>query len=234
MKSTLLLATALAAFTLSDAAWAASMHTMVFTSSGTFTIPATAAAGTEFEFTVIGGGGGGGGCSTGIFQAASGGSGGAGFASYSGFTASQTIAVTIGAGGANGAFGGGAGGGGGTSKLVFGTTTIAQSTGGGGSPGQTAGTMVAGTAGAFTAAVGGSGLTQAAKLDYGAEEGTVFPFSGIGNWTYTIPGGGNPLGHPGTVNSYNGVLGGGGMGCQYVGSPGGAGGTGVVIVRWAV
>src|SRR5579862_8930873 len=214
MKSTLLLATALAAFTFSDAAWAASMHTMVFTSSGTFTIPATAAAGTEFEFTVIGGGGGGGGCSTGIFQAASGGSGGAGFASYSGFTASQTIAVTIGAGGANGAFGGGAGG--------------------GGAPGQTAGTMVAGTAGAFTAAAGASGLTQAAKLDYGAEEGTVFPFSGIGNWTYTIPGGGNPLGHPGTVNSYNGVLGGGGMGCQYVGSPGGAGGTGVVIVRWAV
>ena len=234
MKSTLLLATALAAFTFSDAAWAASMHTMVFTSSGTFTIPATAAAGTEFEFTVIGGGGGGGGCSTGIFQAASGGSGGAGLVSYSGFTASQTIAVTIGAGGANGAFGGGAGGGGGTSKLVFGTTTIGQSTGGGGSPGQTAGTMVAGTAGAFTAAVGASGLTQAAKLDYGAEEGTVFPFSGIGNWTYTIPGGGNPLGHPGTVNSYNGVLGGGGMGCQYVGSPGGAGGTGVVIVRWAV
>src|SRR5579862_2720395 len=132
MKSTLLLATALAAFTFSDAAWAASMHTMVFTSSGTFTIPATAAAGTEFEFTVIGGGGGGGGCSTGIFQAASGGSGGAGFASYSGFTASQTIAVTIGAGGANGAFGGGAGGGGGTSKLVFGTTTAAQSAGGGG------------------------------------------------------------------------------------------------------
>jgi hypothetical protein len=234
MKPTLLLATALAAFTFSDAAWAASMHTMVFTSSGTFTIPATAAAGTEFEFTVIGGGGGGGGCSTGIFQAASGGSGGAGFASYSGFTASQTVAVTIGAGGTGGAFGGGAGGGGATSKLVFGTTTIAQSTGGGGSPGQTAGTMVAGTAGAFSAAAGVSGLTLATKLDYGAEEGTVFPFSGIGNWTFTIPGGGNPLGHAGTVNSLNGVLGGGGMGCQYNGVPGGTGGAGVVIVRWAV
>jgi hypothetical protein len=233
MKSTLLLTTVIAAFTLSDAAWAASMHTMVFSSSGTFTIPATAAASTEFEFTVIGGGGGGGGCSTGIFQAASGGSGGAGFASFSGFTAGQTVTVTIGAGGANGAFGGGAGGGGGTSKLVFSGTTMVQSTGGGGSPGQTAGTMVAGTAGAFTTATP-AGLTLAAKLDYGAEEGTVFAWSGIGNWTYTIPGGGNPLGHAGTANSYNGVLGGGGMGCQYVGSPGGAGGTGVVIVRWAV
>jgi hypothetical protein len=233
MKSTLLLATALAALTLSDAAWAASMHTMVFSSSGTFTVPATAAAGTEFEFTVIGGGGGGGGCNTGIFQAASGGSGGAGFVSYSGFTASQTIAVTIGAGGTGGAFGGGAGGGGGTSKLVFGTTTIAQSTGGGGSPGQTAGTMVAGTAGAFTTTTA-AGLTQAAKLDYGAQEGTVFQWSGIGNWTFTIPGGGNPLGHAGTVNSLNGVLGGGGMGCQYNGVLGGTGGGGVVIVRWAV
>ena len=234
MKPTFLLATALAAFTLSDAAWAASMHTMVFTSSGTFTIPATAAAGTEFEFTVIGGGGGGGGCSTGIFQAASGGSGGAGFASYSGFTAGQTIAVTIGAGGTGGAFGGGTGGGGATSNLVFSGTTIAKSGGGGGAPGQTAGTMVAGTAGNFTAAAGASGLTLAASLNYFAQEGTVFPFSGIGNWTYTIPGGGNPLGHAGTVNNYNGVLGGGGMGCQYVGLPGGTGGTGVVIVRWAV
>jgi hypothetical protein len=94
--------------------------------------------------------------------------------------------------------------------------------------------MVAGTAGAFSAAAGASGLTLAAGLDYGAEEGTVFQWSGIGNWTYTIPGGGNPLGHPGTVNHYNGVLGGGGMGCQYVGLPGGAGGGGVVIGRWAV
>jgi len=81
----------------------------VFTSSGTFTVPAGI---TKVKATVVGGGGGG--------SALSGGAAGAGGTAIeiiSGLTPGGTVAVTVGGGGAGGSTGGSAGGTGGTSSF---------------------------------------------------------------------------------------------------------------------
>jgi len=59
MRNAFLTTVALGAICLGSAAFAASLHTQVFTSSGTFTVPVGAGVGSEFQFIVIGGGGGG-------------------------------------------------------------------------------------------------------------------------------------------------------------------------------
>lgn len=235
MKSALFLTVALGALCLGGAALAASMHTRVFTGSGTFTVPANAKATQEFLFTVIGGGGGAGGCDgTQKGITGGGGSGGAGFASFSGFNPSDTITVTVGTGGTGGTAGGGNGGGGGATSLTYAGTAIVSSTGGGSSLGSTTGFFGSpGAGGTFTAGVGSTGLTLQASLDYVAPEGLgpramVSTPLDIG----TVPGGANPLGRTGTVFSHNGVLGGGGLGCFSQAIAGGSGGTGVVIVTW--
>src|SRR6185437_13914142 len=68
-------------------------HKQVFTSSGTFTIPTSTTA-TAFKWTIVGGGGAGGGGSAGV----SGAGGGAGATAYvlsTGYTAGNTITVTV-------------------------------------------------------------------------------------------------------------------------------------------
>jgi len=237
MKPVSFSAATFVALCLGNAASAASMHTMVFTGSGTFAIPATAAASTEFEFTVVGGGGGGGGCSSTNDIAPGGGSGGAGLASFSGFTAGQAVAITVGAGGTAGASSGTAGGSGGGSRVKAAGVNIVTTTGGKGSPAGSAitGNLTGGAAGTFAATAGTSGLTLASSLDYAAEEGLSYRlFLGPPTFFYPVAGGGNPIGHAGTFTDYDGALGGGALGCQNVVQPGGTGGGGVVIVRWAL
>ncbi|HEX4295455.1 MAG TPA: hypothetical protein VHZ29_15070 [Rhizomicrobium sp.] len=233
MKTRLLLCAALCALATGPAG-AASMHTLVFTSSGTFTIPATAVAGTEFEFTVIAGGGGGGGCYNTSFVAAGGGSGGAGMASFSGFAPSQAVTITVGAGGTAGVSGSN-GGSGSQSRVKVSGVNVVTTIGGRGSVGESSGTGGGNTAGTFTATAGTSGLTLASSLDYAAQDGLNYAeTTSLPPLGYAIPGGGNPLGHMGTLTNYDGALGGGALGCQSKAEPGGTGGAGVVIVRWAL
>jgi hypothetical protein len=233
MKSAFLMTVALGTLYLGGAAFAASMHTQVFTGSGTFTVPSNATSAQEFLFTVVGGGGGAGGCD-GSSISAGGGSGGAGFASFKGFTASDTVTVTIGGGGSAGS-GGSNGGNGSGSSLTYSSITVVSATGGSASLGATGGTVTdPGAAGSFTASAGASGLTLVSSLNYQAASGTGIAnisgqFPDLGDY----PGGGNPIGHPGTYTNHNGVLGGGGVGCFDTGATaGGAGGSGVVIVTW--
>ena len=91
----------------------------VFTSSGTFTIPAT-----KVKVTVIGAGGGA--VNSGAYSGA--GAGGTAIKWLSGLTVGATLTVTIGTGGSAGASGG-------SSTVTSGTQTISTITGGGGSTG---------------------------------------------------------------------------------------------------
>lgn len=233
MKPALSLTVALTALLCGHAAWAAAtVHTRIFTGSGTLTVPANVKPGTEYQFIVVGGGGGAGGCHS-IGYSSGGGSGGAGFASFSGFNPSDTITITIGTGGSGGNTSGSNGGNGGTSKLTYTGTDIVVGTGGNGSLGSTgSGTEPAGSAGTFSATAGSTGLILQSGLDYAAEDGvsTIVlpsPFAS----TSTVTGGGNPIGHSGTYTNHNGALGGGGLGC-IPSATGGAGGGGVVIISW--
>jgi hypothetical protein len=228
MRSTLALATALIALGCASPVWAAAtVHTRIFTGSGTITVPANVNPATEYQFIVIGGGGGAGGCHNAQLFGSGGGSGGAGFASFSGFNPSDTITVTIGAGGSGGNTSGSNGGSGGTSKITYSGIDIATGTGGNGSGGVSGDTTTgAGTAGIFSAGVGSTSLTLQSSLNYAAEDG------GTGGISSVFPGGGNPIGHSGIFTNHNGALGGGGFGCLEGSSTGGAGGGGVVIISW--
>jgi hypothetical protein len=104
-----------------------------FTANGTFTIPTGV---TALKITVVGGGGGGGssyGQASGNGTAHGGGGGGAAISYLTSLTAGNTLAVTVGGGGAAG--GTGTGGTGGTSSVASGTQTITtiSATGGVGS-----------------------------------------------------------------------------------------------------
>jgi hypothetical protein len=127
----------------------------VFTSSGTFTIPAGVSA---VKATVIGGGGGAGGinaafaCGCATVSCVSGGGGGGGSAVkfLTGLTSGNTLTITVGAAGTAGSTGG-AGGAGGTSSVASGTQTITSisATGGGGGAGGVAhGSSTTGAGGA--------------------------------------------------------------------------------------
>ncbi|MBV9992919.1 MAG: hypothetical protein JOZ72_16705 [Alphaproteobacteria bacterium] len=213
----------------------AALHTKVFQSGGTFTIPAGASASTIFEFTLVGGGGGGGGCGTGGGLAAGGGSGAAAMISLTGFNASDTVAVTVGAAGTGGTGGGSghAGGTGGTTALTYSATVIASATGGTGAMGTNGVNSLAGSAGTFSTSVGSTGLTQNAALGFGAQDGIGSLIVAFGDTSYS-PGGNNAFGVSGTVSHPAGQLGGGGFGCIGPSVPGGAGGSGLVVVRWVL
>jgi hypothetical protein len=232
MKPTIALATALAALCAATGAWpAATMHTRVFTGSGTFTIPSNIKTTSEFQFTVVGGGGGAGGCHSGDSTTSGGGSGGAGFASFSGFNPSDVITLTVGSGGPGGNTSGSNGVNGGNSKLTYSGIDIVTGTGGQASAGEPAGGVsAAGSAGTFSATAGSTTLTLQSSLDYQAEDGTstFFPVNG-----FPFAAGGNPIGHGGTLTNHNGALGGGALGCFGGPNTGGAGGGGVVIITWS-
>jgi hypothetical protein len=152
------------------------------TSGTTFVTPANTTAATNFLFTLVGGGGGGGGVgNVATALGCGGGSGGVGRIQLNGFSASQTINLTIGAGGAGGTTSGstgnnGSNGGDTTLTNPNGGTVYTASHGGGGS-GSTAGNQAAGGTGgtttnfgsglSITGQIGGSNATQVAASTSG-------------------------------------------------------------------
>jgi len=212
------------AFVHSVASLSPTLHQQVFTSSGTFTIPSGTIAGTVFKVTVVGGGGGGG--NSAAYQGGSGGgAGGTAIIWESGWTAGNTIAVTIGAGGAAQATGG-------NSTIASGTQTITTVTGTGGAGGVSAygngGAGGGGTNGTFNISGGGGGSASGVSAGSGVGSAGVGGSSILGGGGYGANGTGSIVGGPGATNT-----GGGGGGGSYGGN-GGAGGSGVVIFEWVL
>lgn len=204
------------------------MRSQAFTGSGSFVIPSTATTATAFKITAVGGGGGGGSSSA---YGGGGGAGGYGSAWFTGFTAGQSVTITVGTGG-SGVTGNGVGGNGGSTTVAYAAVTIITAGGGTGGA-QTGG----GAQGTFTAAAGGSGLTMSASQIYGAQPGQRgIAGSGPGN------GGGCPIcsGGLGPVsgggNGVNGISGGGGsgQGSSVGANTSGSGGNGAVVVEWVL
>lgn len=186
----------------------------VFTSPGTFTIPSTT---TQIKVTVVGGGGSGGNRWAAPAGAASGGgAGGTAISWLSGLTGGNTLAVTVGAGGAAvaGDLNGNAGG---TSSVASGTqpiTTISATGGGGGffTTSSNGGSGGVGSNGSLNISGGPGGATN----------------TGIGNTGgNSIFGGGGNQGAAGRANS-----GGGGGGAGTPGTASNSGGSGVVIIEF--
>jgi hypothetical protein len=170
---------------------------IVYTSSGTFTIPAGV---TSFKATCVGGGGGGGGANYYAKIGGYGGGAGSVIQYFTGLTPGNTITITRGAGGTGGGGGGpssGGGGTGGTSSVSSGTQTINTASAAGGNGG----------AGAYysccnpPAANGSAGSASGGFLNYAGSGTTSF----IGVTQY---GGG---GNPGFSNSAPGSTGVGGF-----------------------
>jgi hypothetical protein len=224
------------------------------TTSGAYTIVTYSGSGTftpnvsqNVEVLVVGGGGGGGGDGSG--NAGGGGGGGQVYynSSYSLSTGSYT--VTIGAGGAGDT--GGVGGTGGST--VFGPVTSVGGTGGGAggggggghSGGGTSGGTGIGAGGASDANTGGNGGGYAVPGGNGGNGGSYSisgsatnygggggggSYSGGGSGGSGGGGGGGGHSHGGFVGTANTGGGGGGDG-DYNGQ-GGAGGSGLVIIRY--
>ena len=201
----------------------------VFTSSGTFTVPAGI---TAVKVTVIGGGGGG--LTTTTGAGGGGGGGGVAIRYVTGLTPSGTVSVTVGGGG-------GASTAGGTSS--FGSS--ASATGGGFGVGGAGGTGGSGSSGDInltggaggTGAVDGDGTSSggggAAGGGNGANGYAVFPTLKVAGGGGEFGGGGN--GVDGFNNSSNGNngrgYGSGGSGAVGT-ATGGSGTAGIVIVEW--
>jgi fumarate reductase subunit D len=231
------------------------IHT--FTSSGTFTV--TGSCDDVEVLVVAGGGGGGSSSSTGAHY--NGGGGGAGGLIYdASYPASGAVAVTVGAGGAssNSTHGGnGANSVFGTLTAIgggYGGTYCGSggNGGSGGAPGRdcgSGGTATSGQGYQGTANGGGGGGAGAASSTVNGGNGLQYSISGVATY-YAGGGGGTQLANPGGSgglggggagrNSHdypgNGTAGtantGGGGGGAGVGYYSGAGGSGVVIIRY--
>lgn len=213
-------------------------HRVVITATQPFTIPANATANTVFTFRMAGAGGGGGGAQSPNAQAGPGAAGACGEVSFSGFTPSTNVTVTIGPAGTAGSSAGGNGGTGGTTSLTYSAVVIASATGGTGGGGYT-GTFpcTAGVAGTFSSTVAGTALTLVSST---ALLSTTPNFTGA---FYASDAGGNTAlgaGGAGVLNNANGRAGvrGGGGGAAYSGNStarsGGLGGAGEVIAEWVL
>ncbi len=153
----------------------------VFTSTGTFTVPAGV---TKVKVTLIGGGGGGGGGNN-CINAGGGGGGGAAIEIISGLTPAGTVTVTVGAGGTGGGVDA-PGGTGGTSS--FGA--FCSATGGVGGAGATAGSTP-----------GAGGIGSGGDLNIRGSGGTAYRGGGTllagesaANTTVASPYGGGGVG----------------------------------------
>jgi len=181
----------------------AAVGQQVFTSNGTFTVPAGV---TQVSAVVIGGGGGGGNSSGSFFGQSSGAGGGAGGLSYGTFsvTPGETLTVNVGSGG-------GVGSSGGSSSIVRSATTLLQGSGGtGGGTNNTNGT-----------GGGSSGTERDGGGDGGAGgDGSSALFA-------NAPDGGGAGGGAGGYSGNGGAGGGdGGSGSGGSGGSGGGGGAG--------
>ena len=185
----------------------------VFTSSGTFTVPAGI---TKAKVTVVGGGGGGGGANSGSYAGGGGAGGGAAIEIVTGL--SGTVSVTVGSGGSGGNYGSGYGGTGGTSS--FGA--YCSATGGAGGKGGEASSTSIGSLGGIGSGGdmnirGGAGMARVSATATGAGGNSI------------LGGGGNG------VQSAAGVAGGaygGGGGGSSDNRIGAVGASGVVIVEY--
>jgi hypothetical protein len=185
----------------------------VFTSSGTFTVPAGV---TKVKVTVVGGGGGGGGANSGSFSGGGGAGGGAAIKVVSGLTPASTVSVTVGTGGGGSNYGSGYGGAGNTSS--FGA--YCSATGGAGGKGGD-NTIVA-------SALGGIGSGGDLNIRGGC--GTPYANSAIpGVGGSSIFGGGAPM--SAGVGTAGGAYGGGAGGARD-NRIGASGAAGVVIVEY--
>lgn len=223
------------------------MHSQTFTSSGTFTIPASATSTTPFRFSVFGGAGGGGSNSGGSGGGA--GAGGSGCAAgyvLSGFTAGQNATITIGSGGTGSFYIANNGTNGTATTLAYNAHTVFNCGGGnGGTSGSCTNTCTGGAAGALTTDF--TGLTTIDTISAGsATAGGIGAYAG-GSEGLGGAGGSNPMGIGGVLNvctaggpaqtGANGVgFGAGGAGgCSSGGqSTGGNGTSGGVIISWVL
>jgi len=223
----------------------------VFTSTGTFTVPAGVSA---VKVTVIGGGGGGGGTpsSSGTGHTGGGGGGGVSIGYVTGLTPNGTVSITVGAGGAGGT--------GNTTGATGGTSSFGaycSATGGAGGAGAGSGGYGGGGAGG-TGSGGSINISgfpgSAANSTYvcsgggGGSGGPVLTFFGAGpcaSFPIMAAYGGQGFvnGTGGAVKTVLGASGNAGTGNGNGGSgikqqlnlgigTGGAGSAGIVIVEW--
>lgn len=205
------------------------LHKQVFTASGTFTVPVGTTTATVFKWTIVGAGGAGGGGSSGV-SGSGGGAGATAYALESGYTAGNTITVTVGAGGVGAA--GATGTAGGNSSISSGTQSITTVTGGGGGAGVGGNSPNANygglggtpTNGDVDSTNGGDGATGISNSTSGGVSGGASSFGGGGRGFY----GGT------TGNGSNGEAwgSGGGGGSSNASAAGGNGAPGIVIVEW--
>jgi hypothetical protein len=192
------------------------VQTQIFTSSGTFTIPAGV---TSVKVMGVGGGAGGSGGSTG--NTGSGGGGGGTFIKWlSGLTPGNTLIVTVGAAGSGGAASNNPGTAGGNTIVASGTQTITTLTATGGTVNNQGTPPTPGSP-------GGSGSNGDININGGgsgeALTGSVVP--GYGGGTFFSPATGQG---PGSTGIGPGGGGGGGVGAN----SGGNGVMGIVIFEW--
>jgi len=234
----------------SSGASSATFHSQVFKSAGTFTVPSGFTSSTQLKLRVLGGGGGGGGAATTNGAAGGGGaSGGYLEAVYSGFTAGQTITITIGGGGTGGANTGASGNDGGATTVAYNGATIASASGGRGGSGSTALGVKpgGGLPNPSSASPGLSGLTLISNTLDGTFNLAAFQpgLVGVGissTNTWSGAGGASKLGSGGvpTTGGYGGIgyyYGGGGSGAVRTGGTNYAGGNaspGIVIIEWVL
>lgn len=196
----------------------------VFSSSGTFVVPANI-----FSFKVRlwgAGGGGGGGNSTNISNSGAGGGAGAyGEKTYSGVTPGTSYAVVIGAGGIAGSSGGGTGGNGGQSSFN-GTDLICPGGIGGGG----------GSLATNARAAGPGGVPTGADFGLAGAPGGGFIFNTTNGGGYGGTAGVGGTGGPGAggANGGDGALpgGAGSGGSALTNTIGGVGAAGYCIVEW--
>lgn len=222
------------------------IKSQLFSSSGTFTIPANATANTVFKFTVVAGGAGGGGGSSSVFTGGGGGgSGGWATAFLRGFAASGSVPIVVGTGGTGGTSGSD-GNGGNISTVSYSAVSVITCTGGSGGAHATGSSQYftsGGASGGGSVSVGASGLTADSSITGGTAGGigfAVIPSGGIGQYTTGGIGGGSLVGGGGQSKASassavgaagsNGGGGGGAVGVQ----TGGGGGNGFVLVEWVL
>lgn len=206
----------------SISATGSSVNLTVYTSSGTFTVPAGI---TKIKVTNVGGGGGGGGSSGSGANVASGGGGGATSVKVLTVVPAAAHTVTIGAAGAAGTSGGGTGGTGG--DTTFGTGPLLTGKGGvGGVDG--AGSSIAGGAGGATSSADYSVSGENGKPGFIAAAASTSLSGAGGHSLYGFGGNAVFSNSAGQVGKGYGAGGGG----AFRSNAGGAGTAGLCLVEW--
>jgi len=192
----------------------------LFTSNGTFTVPANV---TSIAVVCVGAGGGGGGSEDDDETGGGGGGGALAYVNNITTTPGESLTVTVGTGGGGGGAGGGNGSAGGNSSLSRSGTTLCQANGGsGGQGGRSSSNAAGGTVNTGTGGAGGDGGA-------GSDRGSTNAGGGGGAGGYAGAGGDGGDENTGN-NATAGSGGGGGGGGRSAdnNTVGGGGGVGVL------